>query len=534
MPIKRTEAFGEAYKQRKKNEEEVGFIEAGLAGVGSGIFKIPQAAFSLGAELIDLGLGTNAAASVEKFFDDINPFDETAEARTIGKITQTFTQILPASILGAVKGASIATRLAKKGLQAKQAGNYFGVGGFGKKVLEGGSKFVGKNAKVTGAIVGSGLGEAIVSDEDIGTLGDMLRGTSLEGAALTMTNRETKEGRAEAYRRLMNRIKFGTEGALFNLGLVGIGKGIQSLRTPSEKGLSEYSKFGEIGDTSLGKIYQKYLRYGLSSQDTGTKATLELKQGALSSQDAVEFLAKKEIDRFDRALKDVFPAIEDTYFTGAKKVPTDQAEKQFLKEVQDILQPGKGTPESVINKAKRNLEFDIDPKTNLRRLKNPLQDDVDLFKVKDYTITKGGKFDQLLNKVKKTGADPEPLKNAILNFRSSVDSMSARILSKGLPSDLSKTIQKQIGGYLTTEYQMFNKLNPLSKYKPTADMKKAAMRMLAKDKQNTLIREGQEALKKEGASFEKVTDFKITKEQNLKLMQDAKDEVDIFLKKRSR
>ena len=533
MPIKRTEAFGEAYKQRKKNEEEVGFIEAGLAGVGSGIFKIPQAAFSLGAELIDLGLGTNAAASVEKFFDDINPFDETAEARTIGKITQTFTQILPASILGAVKGASIATRLAKKGLQAKQAGNYFGVGGFGKKVLEGGSKFVGKNAKVTGAIVGSGLGEAIVSDEDIGTLGDMLRGTSLEGAALTMTNRETKEGRAEAYRRLMNRVKFGTEGALFNLGLVGIGKGIQGLRNPSEKGLSEYSKFGEIGDTSLGKIYQKYLRYGLSSQDTGTKATLELKQGALSSQDAVEFLAKKEIDRFDRALKDVFPAIEDTYFTGAKKVPTDQAEKQFLKEVQDILQPGKGTPESVINKAKRNLEFDIDPKTNLRRLKNPLKDDVNLFKVKDYTITKGGKFDQLLNKVKKTGADPEPLKNAILNFRSSVDSMSARILSKGLPSDLSKTIQKQIGGYLTTEYQMFNKLNPLSKYKPTADMKKAAMRMLAKDKQNTLIREGQEALKKEGASFEKVTDFKITKEQNLKLMQDAKDEVDIFLKKRS-
>ena len=54
----------------------------------------------------------------------------------------------------------------------------------------------------------------------------------------------------------------------------------------------------------------------------------------------------------------------------------------------------------------------------------------------------GGKLDELLKKVSQTGADPEPLKNAILNFRSSVDSMSARILSRGLPEELSKTIQR--------------------------------------------------------------------------------------------
>ena len=124
-----------------------------------------------------------------------------------------------------------------------------------------------------------------MSDEDIGTLGDMLRGTSLEPAALTMMDRETREGRSEAYRRLMNRVKFGTEGALFNLGLVGIGKGVQALRTPPEKGLLEYS------DNTLVRVYQKYLRYGLSPQNTGTKATLELKQGALSNL-SISFLAK--------------------------------------------------------------------------------------------------------------------------------------------------------------------------------------------------------------------------------------------------
>ena len=534
MAIKRTEAFGEAYKQRKKNEEDVHFITSALAGIATGVINIPKGFASLGAELIDLGLGTETAASVEKFFDDLNPFDDEAEARTIGKITTALTQIAPLGIFGAVKGAAMAPRisaaagnLAKRALQAKQTGKYFGALDFGRKALACGANFVGKNAKITGAVVGSGVGEAIVSDEDIGTLGDMLRGTSLEGAALTMMDRETREGRSEAYRRLMNRVKFGTEGALFNLGLVGIGKGIQALRTPPEKGLLEYS------DNMLTRVYQKYLRYGLSPQNTGTKATLELKQGALSAQDAVEFLAKKEIDRFDKALKDVFPAIEDTYFTGAKKVPSAQAEKLFLNEVQEIMQPTKGTQESIINQAKRNLQFEVDPKTGLRRLKNPIADDVDLFKVQDYQIVKGGKFDRLLKKISKEGADPEPLKNAILNFRSSVDSMSARILSRGLPEELSKTIQKQIGGYLTTEYQMFNQLNPLKRYKPTKEIIDQATRMLIKDKQRIALFKKQEALKASKASFDQVTNARLSQDEITEIVKRSNEDVDIFLKKRS-
>ena len=42
------------------------------------------------------------------------------------------------------------------------------------------------------------------------------------------------EGRDEAGRRLLNRLKFGTEGALFNLALVGAGRGLQKLRKPTE------------------------------------------------------------------------------------------------------------------------------------------------------------------------------------------------------------------------------------------------------------------------------------------------------------
>ncbi len=45
--------------------------------------------------------------------------------------------------------------------------------------------------KTTGAVIGGGLGEAIVADEDIGTLADIAQGTSLEPYAITMMDRST-------------------------------------------------------------------------------------------------------------------------------------------------------------------------------------------------------------------------------------------------------------------------------------------------------------------------------------------------------
>jgi hypothetical protein len=43
--------------------------------------------------LYDLVGDTDTAKDVEKWFDDVNPWDDEAEARTVGKITQAITQI---------------------------------------------------------------------------------------------------------------------------------------------------------------------------------------------------------------------------------------------------------------------------------------------------------------------------------------------------------------------------------------------------------------------------------------------------------
>src|SRR5210317_2403944 len=80
------------------------------AGLISGLIKVPEGIVSLGSELIDLGAGTNLAADVEQFFDKINPFEEIAEERAIGRLTEAFVQI---GVPGAA-GAKLATKLATK------------------------------------------------------------------------------------------------------------------------------------------------------------------------------------------------------------------------------------------------------------------------------------------------------------------------------------------------------------------------------------------------------------------------------------
>ena len=76
-----------------KPSKEYGLSTSILAGLGSGVFKIFEGAATLGATLLDLGVDKNRAEAVEAFFDDINPFDEAAEATAAGKITELIVNI---------------------------------------------------------------------------------------------------------------------------------------------------------------------------------------------------------------------------------------------------------------------------------------------------------------------------------------------------------------------------------------------------------------------------------------------------------
>ena len=76
-----------------EQNNEVSWYKAGAAGVVSGILKVPEGIFSLASELIDLGADTDTAADVEQFFDKLNPFEEVAEERATGKLTEALVQM---------------------------------------------------------------------------------------------------------------------------------------------------------------------------------------------------------------------------------------------------------------------------------------------------------------------------------------------------------------------------------------------------------------------------------------------------------
>ena len=73
--------------QTAEKDNEISTFKSVMAGLGSGLFKIPEGFISTGAMFYDLVNDTEKAAEVEKYFAKINPFDEMAEATAAGKIT---------------------------------------------------------------------------------------------------------------------------------------------------------------------------------------------------------------------------------------------------------------------------------------------------------------------------------------------------------------------------------------------------------------------------------------------------------------
>jgi hypothetical protein len=206
-------------------------FESVLSGIGSGLIQIPKGIFSLGATLIDMGAGTNKAAQVEKYFDDLTTLDEKARATTAGKITEMLVNIgVPGGI-----GFKIGQKLASQALRSKRAGTYFTMTGDKGNILrDSGTKLArlnskGRSAKFAAGAITGGTAEGIfIGDvQQAGTFGELLGGP-------TRLHKD-EDGDLDPAKRLVNRIKFGTEGALFTGLLGGMGKTLGLLAGRTEK-----------------------------------------------------------------------------------------------------------------------------------------------------------------------------------------------------------------------------------------------------------------------------------------------------------
>ena len=189
--------------------EDSNWLASMAAGVPSGIFKIFEGVATLGATLMDLGVDKDRADSVEAFFDKINPFDEAASATAAGKITELIVNL-------GVPGApafKIGSGLAKATLRAKEAGTYLTLGEKARRL--------GQGALATGLTDAVFVGDV----EESGSFGDFLGGP-------TELDRDTDSPLSE----ILNRLKFGAEGAIFAGGVAGAGLGISKMRSQAGSG----------------------------------------------------------------------------------------------------------------------------------------------------------------------------------------------------------------------------------------------------------------------------------------------------------
>ena len=312
-------AFVPLIPEEENNDRS--WYTTGAAGIASGIIKVPEGIVSLAAELIDLGLDSNTAAGVEQFFDTLNPFEEIAEQHGAGKLTEALVSIGIPSTVGFKQGS----RLAKKVLKARREGNAISAGS--KNMIRQGMKADSLNKKV-GAIrfgagvIGGAAGETLVADvEEIGSFGDMF------DSGPTVLNRLNSEGREDATRKLMNRLKFGSESLLITPFAAGIGKGAKALATRG-KDLA-YSNYKL--ERFLGKFAQAFTPEGpLTKAVFGSQKVME----GFRSADVNR--ATELIRKLDTNLSKAFPQMQSVLDRSL----TNKEKDVFLKEINELMFDG--------------------------------------------------------------------------------------------------------------------------------------------------------------------------------------------------
>jgi hypothetical protein len=338
----------------EENSKPNAFVSA-LAGIGSGLFKIPEGFVSLGATLIDLGAGTEKAAEVEKWFAKINPFDEMAEATTAGKITELITNIgVPGGI-----AFKVGSGLAKGALMAKQSDKYFDLGGdvskaFSKKIKgdkltrpegrlldDAFSKKATDLEKLTAFGAGAGLGGlaegVFVGDvEEAGTFGDLLGGPT-----------ELERGTEDPQTEILNRLKFSLEGAGFTGLLGGAGKVISKVRNQTGTGKAITNPFDKWVDKWISKPFRA--------------RGPEVQEG-FEERMAMEGRIAKDRNVSENAMINV-SKIEDSIVKNAKKVFGDKVDDTTRKNLQREMNEFLIGKKNVKTKFEFIDEINIDPKT---------------------------------------------------------------------------------------------------------------------------------------------------------------------------
>jgi hypothetical protein len=307
-----------SYFNTADKASKVGTIESMLSGVASGLIAIPKGFFSLGASLMDLGVNSGKAAAVEQWFDDLTEFDEKAEATAAGKITEALVNIgIPGGL--AFKSAS---GMAKTAMLAGKNNKYVRLGN--KNLVDAADEALeltakGKGRQFIAGAIGGGIAEGVfVGDaEAIGTFGDLLGGP---------TKIDRSDTDPDATREILNRIKFGTEGALFTGILSGAGTVIKKI-TNRNKGLDTANS--QL-DRWIDKVASKF-----RARSGKTQEFFDVERQSIGAQAADANVARNFSRDLDVDIDRLFPPMRTVFNKQSAKERT-----KFLGDVNDALLSG--------------------------------------------------------------------------------------------------------------------------------------------------------------------------------------------------
>ena len=382
-------------------DNSVGTIESILAGIGAGLIDIPKGAFSLGASLIDLGLGTDHAAKVEKFFDDLTTLDEKSEQTLAGNLSRIITNL---GVPGAA-GFRIGSGLAKQAMVARKANKYFKIGRKMKPRMEDALNAQGRLLTTLGGSAGVGVADAIfVGDpEQVGTIGDMFEA----GPTALRPNDDN-----DAAREVMNRMKFGLESSLL-LGLVGATGSALKTGIKRADDLQDNNGF-------INKVLSKFRPRGDKPQQF-----FDLERGQIGERSA-DLNKAQEIQRsVDKEIDAIFPYIKK----GIDQTP-EVARKDFYKQINDVLLSG-------------NLEKGIAPNTIKFSQMNKKQVTKLTKELKDKGVPQKN-IDALLDR----------FEDARSQFGDMFTSLGGRMDDTQL-DEFINVFGKKVGDYLDTSYAIF-------------------------------------------------------------------------------
>ena len=420
------------FNSQAESNNKVGVFESMLAGVASGIIAIPKGFFSLGASLMDLGVNSGKAAQVEAFFDDLTEFDEKAEATAAGKITQLLVNIgIPGGL--AFKGAG---NLAKSAMLASKNGKYVKLNN--PKLVKATDEALeltakGKGRQFMAGAIGGGVAEGVfVGDvEQAGSFGDLLGGP-------TGINRDDDNAVTE----ILNRVKFGTEGALFTGVIGGAGTVIKKITNRNKK--------LDVANSKLDYWIDK-IASGLRARSGKSQEFFD-EERLFTGEKAADANIARNISRdLELNIDAIFPH----YRTIRNKQTLGKDRDVFLKEINDLM--FSGTPS-------------IDPTSGMTVFGK--MSDRQLLKVEDiirrYQTSKG-QGDVVLKNIYSQLEE-------IRTKWSDMFSKLGRSLSKEELTEFQQHFGSKFKEYLGTTYDIFQNKSiiPFFNYKPAAQEIEAA------------------------------------------------------------